>query len=189
MMWPFLAVMDVLFTVLAMLLAPVIALFVRRDGYLPRWLWWFQTPDSRMDGCNGDAGFCASHTASWWTYVLWQWRNPAAGFSFWLGQTFDRPTLRHWGNLQARRVPTYIPGAYLTLVTDQKGRCAFEFSATWPSLFGRCINIRVGWKLGNLLRDPTERIPICHRFSPLMQRGKTENQPPAKAGFFTSQDR
>lgn len=172
-LWPFSVALSLLFTTLAMLAAPIIALFVRPNGYLPRWLWWFQTPDSKMDGCNGDANFCATHTPSWWTYVLWQWRNPACGFSDWLGCRFDNPRLRWFGNPHASRVPVYVQGLYLIWLTDDQGCHAFEFSAAWPSVFGRCWNIRIGWKLGNLLRDPTENIMICHRINPFAERGKT----------------
>jgi hypothetical protein len=44
--WLFLALLGVLFTALAMLLAPILPMFVGWDGYLPRWLAWFQTPDN-----------------------------------------------------------------------------------------------------------------------------------------------
>lgn len=183
-LWPFLVLLDLGFMVLAMLLAPLIALFVRSDGYLPRWLWWFQTPDSRMDGCNGDANFCATHRPCWWTYVLWQWRNPCAGFSHWLGLVFDRPVIRQWGAAgEIGRLPVFRPGWHFLWVIDARGRRAFEFAATWPSLFGRCWNIRIGYKLGNLYRDPTERIPIVHRCNPLSKRGPLPDSP-AKAGFF-----
>ncbi|QLG87639.1 hypothetical protein HQ393_04875 [Chitinibacter bivalviorum] len=154
-LWPLLALLDFGFTVLAMLLAPLIALFVHSDGYLPRCLWWFQTPDSRMDGCDGDANFCATHKAGWWTYVLWQWRNPAAGFSEWLGIGFDPLTLK--------LIKHDWVGGYLLLARDGTGLRAFEIShSPW--------NLRIGWKLGNLYRDPRERIPIVHRCNPFSGR-------------------
>ena len=34
-------------------LAPILPLFADETGYLPRWLWWFQTPDNPIDGDRG----------------------------------------------------------------------------------------------------------------------------------------
>lgn len=69
-------------------LAPVIVLFCDKDGWLPKWLWWFQTPDNSMDG---DGGWKREHWQ--WRFELpeplctyvgrvgWAWRNPVYGFS------------------------------------------------------------------------------------------------------------
>lgn len=63
--------------------APVLALFVDEDGWLPRFLWWFQTPDN---SCDGDA----AHMERWprdgwgWTWLrrtAWLFRNSAYGFN------------------------------------------------------------------------------------------------------------
>ena len=62
--------------------APILAFFVRSDGWLPHWLWWFQPPDN---SCDGDEG----HRARWprdgwfWTWArrtAWLVRNTAYGF-------------------------------------------------------------------------------------------------------------
>lgn len=64
--------------------APILAFFVCSDGWLPHWLWWFQTPDN---SCDGDEG----HRARWsrdgwfWTWArrtAWLFRNTAYGFRF-----------------------------------------------------------------------------------------------------------
>ena len=44
---------DFLMAIVGRIVAPVLPFFVQADGYLPRWLWWFQTPDNT---CDGDAG-------------------------------------------------------------------------------------------------------------------------------------
>jgi len=31
-------------------LAPIVVLFASKEGWLPKWLWWFQTPDNPVDG-------------------------------------------------------------------------------------------------------------------------------------------
>ncbi len=88
------------------------------------------------------------------------------GFSHFLGTTFNNPVLKTYGNLEARRTPTWVPGWYLILVTDDDGRTAFEFAMSLPTLFDRCWNCRLGWKLGNLNRDKTENIPVVGRCWP-----------------------
>lgn len=93
--------LDTLFTVSALLLSPLIALFVKPDWNLPKWLKWVQTVDSTMNGGGwagdrslggGDGGFYRkwmgwySKKPSYWRRVviafMWQWRNPAQGFSY-----------------------------------------------------------------------------------------------------------
>ena len=74
---------SALMEIVGRVLAPILPFFVQEDGYLPSWLWWFQTPDNP---CNGDAGHWERHpgTDAWSTYkrrVAWFWRNVAYGFN------------------------------------------------------------------------------------------------------------
>ena len=46
------------FDVFGRLLAPIVVLFTDNDGWLPSWLWWWQTPDNSIDGD-------ADHLARW----------------------------------------------------------------------------------------------------------------------------
>lgn len=48
------------FDIFGRLLTPLVVLFADKDGWLPSWLWWWQTPDNSIDG---DAG----HLARWGT--------------------------------------------------------------------------------------------------------------------------
>ena len=52
------ALISIPLTVLALILAPVLPLFANSDGWLPKWLWWFQTPDNSLDG---DQGWITEH--------------------------------------------------------------------------------------------------------------------------------
>lgn len=87
MRWFLLLPFSVLMTVLAYLLAPVLPFF-SRNGWLPRWLWWFQTPDMVLDG---DAAFKAKNApfpgdvSGWRRHInqtVWLWRNPSYGFDW-----------------------------------------------------------------------------------------------------------
>ena len=81
--WFFLIFPALIMDIVGRLLAPILPFFVQEDGYLPRWLWWFQTPDNP---CDGDRG----HWERWpkdtpfWRYVrrvAWFLRNVAYGFN------------------------------------------------------------------------------------------------------------
>lgn len=63
------------------------ALFVDRNGHLPRWLTWYETPDSNCFGIDGDAGFRDRHAhllgtwaGRWYVCTRWLFRNCMNGF-------------------------------------------------------------------------------------------------------------
>ena len=47
--WFLFLLVGVPFELLAKLLSPILASFVGDDGWLPDWLYWFQTPDNSCD--------------------------------------------------------------------------------------------------------------------------------------------
>lgn len=51
--WALLAPVSLFMAVFARLLCPVLPLFANDEGYLPSWLWWFQTPFDSLDGDQG----------------------------------------------------------------------------------------------------------------------------------------
>lgn len=89
MIWFAMLPLEIAFTLLALLLAPVLPLFARDEyGFcdnanamrteprLPSWLSWFMTPDNSL---YGDAGWrtehCPDHWHDYWGMVQWLWRN------------------------------------------------------------------------------------------------------------------
>ena len=88
--WAALGPLSFLMAILGRILAPILPFFVQDDGYLPRWLWWFQTPDN---SCDGDAGHWERHPGldAWSTYkrrTAWFWRNVAYGFDLGFDEIF-----------------------------------------------------------------------------------------------------
>lgn len=155
------------FTALAMF-PPVtfaVAACCGSDGYLPRWLAWFQTQDAPLDAGWRDGYFATDGTptglALWWLRVRWLWRNPAYGVCYWpLGRAYDPSewvidAIEHDG-----------AGVTLLRAHTQDGR-AFAFATS------------NGWKLGYKLwwaldadfqlvpaplpatRGPDNRLPLC----------------------------
>lgn len=80
--WLLLIFPSLFIAVFARLLCPILPLFASEDGWLPSWLWWFQTP---FDSLDGDSGSWERNpgTDAWSTYVrrvCWLWRNSGYGF-------------------------------------------------------------------------------------------------------------
>nr|DAK88624.1 MAG TPA: Envelope protein [Caudoviricetes sp.] len=72
------------FDVFGRLLTPLVVLFADKDGWLPSWLWWWQTPDNPIDGDAGHLARWGISTAPLTTYVrrvAWLWRNCGYGFN------------------------------------------------------------------------------------------------------------
>lgn len=91
--WLSLALLGILVTLAAVLLSPVLPVFIRAEKY-PAWLSWFQTADN---SAYGDISFHI-HQMSWahwmpdWLFlyaagVMWQLRNPGYGYDAWAAVT------------------------------------------------------------------------------------------------------
>lgn len=88
---------------IAALTMPLVPLFANKLGDLPKWLSWFQTPDSTVDGDSNWEASCAKtlgELPEWLqTYLRrlgWLYRNPIYGFSIYvLGapKTSNKPTI------------------------------------------------------------------------------------------------
>lgn len=147
--WLILAPLNILSVLLAYFLAPIIVLFCK-DGWLPHWLWWFQTPDNSMDG---DKGWQNEHWQ--WRYALseplatyvgrvgWCWRNPAYGFALSVLSAVPEEPF-HWsGNRKISNTDPVIDG------------WLFVTSGIYWNLyiiapfFGRTFRLYLGWKLRN----------------------------------------
>ncbi len=161
--WIFLVPVSLAFTLLAFVLAPILPLFASRDGWLPRWLWWFQTPDNPLDG---DGGWIHEHAQ--WRYKLpeplrtyvgrvgWLLRNPAYGFEW------DGPLCAHimpdalvrWrGNPWIQNRPHGLAGFCLTIINNPDGTAYWHLYWVRPIGGGYCLNVNLGWKLKTYAED------------------------------------
>ena len=132
--WAALIVPSFFMAVVGRLLAPILPFFVQEDGYLPRWLWWFQTPDNP---CDGDAGHWERHPGmDWWsTYkrrVAWCWRNVCYGFD--IDVLGVKPPRSGWQWKQVKRDGK-------TIAWQLYGVRQYR---VWPQ---RCLRVNLGWKL------------------------------------------
>lgn len=151
--WLCLIPVSLVMAIVGRVLAPVLPFFVQADGYLPRWLWWFQTPDNP---CDGDKGHWERwpDTSAWGTYkrrVAWFLRNVAYGFDIdVLGQkTIPGDCLDMQGQDGVSDQPRGKSGFWVKRVyRGEKLVCWHAYLirqwSFWPE---KCFRLSMGWKL------------------------------------------
>jgi hypothetical protein len=178
--WLVFAVLDVFSVVINIPAAPIVALFANREGYLPRLLWWFQTPDNPLDG---DGGWISEHwqwrkrlpapLARYVGRVGWLWRNSMYGFAIDVlgAKTLGTDKLLVVGDLLTSNRPIHSGTVRRYLVRD--GRIIYwqlYYVRRWSAT--RCIRINLGWKLWSFKEG--EAINCQFVFSPNPAMGLSE---------------
>ena len=151
-LYPLYVVINLIGTILTFPLAFILALLKEdKEGWLdngtkwgvgPRlfkWLSWFQTPDNSLDG---DHGWEAKHSHSWWSRVQWLWRNPFYGFA--VKYLHGTDGISYSGDLHCDETH---PGHLLV-----KGQGLFQYVLFKP-LFGKTLYLNLGWNIRALV-DP-----------------------------------
>lgn len=125
-------------------LSPILPLFALRRDTLPKWLSWFQTPDAPLDG---DTGFLIKHkdTNKYLRRVIWLIRNPAYGFSWTvLSAKVDAGTpITYKGDLRSGDDPFKTGYTFMYI----KGTPYYQVRFTLPTIKGKCLKARLGWKM------------------------------------------
>ena len=163
---------DLLMSAIGWLFAPLMVPFAK-DGWLPRWLWWFQTPGDSLDGSVGwqteDRTFLIED-APWKRWVnRWRWlqRNPAYGFDIDVLGAKALPTdvLTITGDpLVSNHADDWHEGTVrYTLMREGKPIYFQTYTVKkWCPWFYRRVNL--GWKLWSFADAPTEPMQLV--FSP-----------------------
>jgi hypothetical protein len=149
-----LVLVDLTVSFLNFFLAPVVVLFAQNDGWLPRWLWWFQTPDNPLDG---DGGWKTEHRRfkiedkpwkRWYNRTTWLYRNSMYGFCIDVlgAKTLGTDTLVLTGNRAASDNPFHEGHFHYRLYRDEK-LIAFQYHLIWAWSKTRCLRLNIGWKL------------------------------------------
>jgi hypothetical protein len=172
--WFLFTIVNLLLEIPNYLFAPIIVLFVNEDGYLPNWLYWFQTTDNSLDG---DEGWIAGTRTiknptnkfhRWINRFRWIQRNSLYGFSEKVsGVRYDRTqdTLKVVGNPAIGNGPGGLSGTVTRYLYRQDKLIAFQwyYIHQWGSS-PNCIRINIGWKLWNF--DDLKWKTAIHVFSP-----------------------
>ncbi len=161
----FVTVLQLLFTLLAYLLSPILPIFTQSTGYLPGWLTWFQTPDASLDAGWQDGYFTVTGTPTgislWWLRMRWLWRNPAYGFCVAIGAAYDP------ADWVIDTLTLAAPGGPITLLkahTKDGRHFAYTTASGWK------LGYKLWWAMdasGNLLpavpasKCTGNKLPIC----------------------------
>jgi hypothetical protein len=142
-------------TLVSLLLNPFLPMFAGKDGYLPRWLWWFQTPDAPLDG---DVYYLAEHARfkgeniTWWqryyNRVMWLYRNTAYGFD-WTVLAF-KPQPGYVVELRGNRPLSgdlKHDGWFYAKATNPDGSSAWQLYVTHHWTAEKSTKINLGWKI------------------------------------------
>lgn len=162
----FLALGSVITTLLVMLFAPIIALFIRTDGTLPYLLAWCSTVDSLAIGDETwHQREMVGVTSLYKLCLYWLWRNPAQGYDAWAGLTVEYPYIySESGNTMAninRDANGWVNGVEGTykrfLIMGKKDY--FEYCKVWCS-GTHWYRIQFGWHLHTIAVGETRRLTL-----------------------------
>lgn len=168
MIWLLLFPLDLLFSLLACPMAPLIVLFSTKEGVAPKWGWPFLTFDNPIDGDNGHLERWPSNKpfARFARRVAWLWRNRAYNASYhWFGRNLQFPLVRK-GNPKVGNRPLVKGWSF---ERDSKG--VWELYAVFPYSSSRCLRVRLGWKINENAEDG-DRVMLVTHISPFMGYSK-----------------
>lgn len=178
-LYPFLVVYNLLMTLIAIVLAPVLPVFtVQKEWWLdnhakrgigpvlPSWLNLFMTPDNSLDG---DATFEHLNPPSYWSKVKWLWRNPAYSFALryltypYVGKVNGDKTIKDNDNAKAGWCFVRVNGLFL-----------FRYVKRIP-FTNSCILGNMGWNIMGTVDDNVQPKPLTWQatfaFTPIRRSG------------------
>jgi len=151
-------ILDLLAGVVNLVLAWPVAACAGVDGWLPKWLWWFQTPGDSLNGSIGwqtkDRWFLTQDIwyKRWVNRVGWLYRNPMYGFAIEVlgAQALTGDTLTVMGDSETGNHSPLHPG-WVRYVLVRNGRPVyFQFYLVWPWCSTRYLRLNLGWKLWSM---------------------------------------
>jgi hypothetical protein len=157
-LYPFYVVASLVVTILAYVLSPILPAFAK-DGYLPGWLSWFQTPDNSLYGDNGwQRIHRINDYTSYAAQSAWIRRNPGQGFDMLLRAKIDLSApVKVYGDLRVS--DGWTPKGGVLLVT---GSGYFHLTIIVPIGNEKCLLSSHGWRLRGIAEGyPSE---MCKQF-------------------------
>lgn len=153
MIWLLLAPIDMLVSLLAYPLAPLIAICTNRAGDAPVWAWPWLTHDNPIDGDGGHWERWPDNGTRWRRYcrrVAWLWRNRGYNFSY------------HVCGASTAAPVRIIAGRQFWCDPVPRGWCVATCGRAWmlfvwlPYSAGRGLRVYLGWKLRGKIDRPEE---------------------------------
>ncbi len=183
--WFLFLLIGVPFELFAKVISPILACFVQEDGYLPKWLYWFQTPDN---SCDGDR----KHKLRWpkdgvfWTWLrrcAWLFRNSAYGFNYYiLGLHYEKGDA-WWYEGDPKVGDLSGVSGLCKWYLERDGRLIGWqiYYVHHYKLFGhwKCVRFGAGWKIWGSSQDEIVSDPYCPHwlyFHPMKGSGLEEDK-------------
>ena len=163
MIWFLYLPLDIVTSLLAFPLAPIIALFADGNGDVtlsknnPLRLW--LTPDNPIEGDRGHyerwADFVAKHPkiGLYVQRTFWLWRNKAYGWSWNVLNTwvYKDDKLYSCGNPKTGDKP-YYSGVWAATMSKNPFKARWMLYIVFPSFPGKCFRLYLGWKFQSALK-------------------------------------
>lgn len=142
-------------------LAPIVVLFADDKGWLPWYLWYFQTPDNSLDGddyawkTKKPYPKTANKYQRWVNRFSWLHRNKLYGFSAAvLGINYDRvnDVYVRDGNRWVNSVPSPGVNGLVKRYLYRDGKLIawqIYYIRQWKKYPTKCIRLNMGWKLAS----------------------------------------
>lgn len=144
--WSLLLIPLTILLIINYIFGPIIVLFASKEGWLPKWLWWFQTIDGSLDGFKK---WQEMHPNKYIRRLLWIYRNPVYGFAYNIMGAKNVGKMTITGN---QDITDTGNGGYGSLYISTKKYFCFYYIG--HSLFNKKIRIYLGWKLKKGAKGP-----------------------------------
>lgn len=169
MIWFLIAPIDMLVSLLAFPMAPLIVLCTSGVGISPWWAWPWLTHDNTIDGDGGHLERWAGHFGFdvdlklggmelhmrfrmkkpiWIRRIAWLWRNRGYNFSY------------HVCGAETNKPVRIVAGRQFWLDANPKGWCIATCGSAWmlfawfPYSANRGLRVYLGWKLRGKIDNP-----------------------------------
>ena len=137
-------------------IAPVIVLFASDEGWLPKWLWWFQTPYDSLDKDYRNKRFPGPQVGwkRWYSRTAWLYRNSMYGFCIdVLGANLKTTDLVFsYGDKGISNRPIKSGYSFEVVIRDNKP-IYFQYYLVARWCESRCLRVNLGWKIWGWLGD------------------------------------
>ena len=159
--------LNLIVAAMAWILAPILPMLASDAGWLPRWLWWFQTPDAPVDGDDGwrdkSKHPIVNKLPRYIRRVLWLYRNPSYGFNWTV--LASKPLPARWsckGRLDCDRSLGVSSWVYINCGKYWQLRVYLKYP-----FINYCAQLNIGWNMHEMcVKGTQEGVRAKYRFTP-----------------------
>lgn len=156
--WAVLVPFNILITIIAYPLVPLIVLVTNTAGESPKWCWAWLTYDNSIDGDGGHLDRWRAYVEKypvWGMYcrrVGWLWRNKGYNFAYYVCGAEANGDIFYSGNPRTESGKPGVPGVLYAWTPDGY----WQIFAFIPWTKKRALRVYLGWKLKAKVDNPAE---------------------------------